>query len=505
MAAKLAGGALLNFISMVLIRLMGLINIAIIARLLTPDDFGLMALALIAVGFVEALINRQFENALIRQQDVTADHFNTAFCLAILVGLFGMFMVIASAGYLAQFFGNAELQAVLYGLSPVPLLMGLRNPYFVNFEKNLNFRPRLKLHVRARLVMTFTSVITAYILQSYWALVISLLTLHATFVVLTWHLAEGRPALRMPRWKAFFRFGGWLTLAGLAIFFQKRLPTAILGKLATTYEAGRFHVANEISTTMTQQLLSPIGEALFPGLMSVSKSPERLRRAYLKGQQSLLGIALPVGTGVAIAAPEVVRVLLGAQWEAAVPIIAILTPVSALSTLTLGVNAIKMIDGDTRTLFLRNLFILVLTIPLSLGGYLAFGITGLVLGQALGQLINLALTLQIAARATQSKLHDPLRVSWRSFVATPVMAATLLGIDALGGFAPFEMSLLQAASLLLGKALLGAVIAGGVQMFLWRLAGRPDGFEQQVLALVSRLITRVKPRKNHLDPSEAPH
>lgn len=494
-AGKLASGAALNFVGMIVLRLMGLINIVIVARLLTPDDFGVMALAIIAVGFTEALINRQFDSALIRQSDIQGSHFNTAFALGLIVGFGGATTIFALAGPLAKFFDTPELEAVLRWLALVPLLIGFKNPYFVCFEKELNFRPALWLNLTSRLVMTIVSVIAAYLIGSYWALVIALLTLHVVSTFLSWRRAPDQPRVGFTHWKAFVNFGGWLTLAGLATFAQRRLPSAILGRFSGTFEAGVFQVGNEISTTMTQQMLSPIGHALYPGLMSVSESPARLRQAYLLGQQSLLGIALPLGVGVAVAAPEVVRVLLGTQWAAAVPIIAILTPVSAMLTLTLGVNAIKMIDGDTRSLFLRNLFVLFITVPLATFGFFWFGIVGLAVGQALAFLVNLALTLQIAARATDTRLIDPLLKAGRSFAAVCAMVLVLLGLDWIVGFDPFSASLSEAVIMLIAQIILSGLTVVLVHFVLWRMAGRPAGFEQQVINLVIRLLERARKRQ----------
>lgn len=491
-ASKLASGAALNFVGMLGVRLLGIFNIVILARLLTPDDFGIMALALIAVGFTEALINRQFDSALIRQPDPEPEHFDTAFGLAFLVGLFGMVTIFAISDVMANFFDSPELGPVLRWLSLVPLLLGLRNPYFVRFEKDLNFIPRLRVNLWSRTIMTLISIIAAYILDSYWALVIALISLHTLGVVFTWRMAQGRPRIGFKYWRSFLQFGGWLTLAGLAIFAQKRFPSAILGRMAGTFEAGLFQIGNEIATTMTQQLISPIGEALYPSLMSVSDSAARLRQAYLRGQAGLLGIALPLGVGVAATAPEVVRILLGLQWEAAVPIIATLTPVSALLTLTMGVNAVKMIDGETRSLFFRNILVLAAVVPLTIGGYMGYGITGLVIGQAIALLFNLLLTLQIAAQATQTRLIDPLIAAHRTIVAVICMVIFLFVLDKVIGLDPFALPVFSTLLLLLVKTVLGGCVAIGVQYGIWTYQGQPDGFERQVVGFAGRLMRRVR-------------
>lgn len=491
-ASKLASGAVLNFMGMLGVRLLGMINIVILARLLTPDDFGVMALALIAVGFTEALINKQFESALIRQPDPTPAHFDTAFSLAALVGLGGAIAVFSLSGVLARFFDTPELKPVLLWLSVVPLIMGLRNPYFIGYEKALNFVPRLRVNLWSRLIMTITSVVAGIILQSYWALVIALIVLHSTWTIFTWVHDQGRPRFGLSYWKSFAQFGGWLTLAGLAVFAQRRFPSAILGRMGGTFEAGLFQIGNEIATTMTQQMISPIGEALYPSLMSVSDSAARLRQAYLSGQQGLLGIALPLGAGIAVASPEVVRVLLGLQWEPAVPIIATLTPVTALLTLSMGVNAVKMIDGDTRSLCMRNLFVLGIVIPLTIGGYLAFGVTGLVVGQAIALLVNLLLTLQIAAKATQTRLIDPLIAAKRTIIAVICMVVILIILDLLLGMNPFEMSLLSALMILLLKVIVGGVVLFAVQGALWHMRGRPEGFERQIINFAFKILRRNK-------------
>ncbi|MEO0378624.1 MAG: lipopolysaccharide biosynthesis protein [Pseudomonadota bacterium] len=490
--SKVLGGVLLNAGGMIFIRCLSLINIAILGRLLSPDDFGVVALAMVVVGFLEALTNNQFETALIRQKDADHTHYGTAFVLALLVGCIGAICIFSLAGPLAVFFNMPDLKAPLQALAVVPLLAGLRNPHFVEREKALNFNPRVTLSMTSRLSLSVVAITCAIVLVNYWALIWGTITMYVVHMLMSYALAPRLPRPSLQHWRAFLGFGGWLTGAGALDFMNRRLPAALLGRLSGAFQTGLYQVGSEIATTMTQQLLTPLHNAIFPGLMAVSQDRARLSQAYLLVQQSLLGLAMPVGCGIALIAPELVRVALGTQWMPVVPIIAVLSPITAVTALIVGVQAVVFIEGDTRALFLRNLLIFVFLLPMAIAGFQLFGMMGLVAAQGAALLLNTLLTLRLGARATDTALLSPVLVAYRSHLAVAGMIIALLALEQVLG-RTVATTPMNAASLSLGlKILLGAVVCCSVQYVLWCQAGRPDGFEQRMLGLLERIWARVR-------------
>lgn len=492
--SRVLGGAAVSFTSMMVVRVLGIANLAILGRLLTPADFGLVALAMVVIGFIEAVLNNQFEIGLIRRQAADASEFDTAFTMALCAGLAMAASVAVLAWPIAWFFDQPELAHVLWVLTLVPLLQGLRNTYFVRHRMELRLIPRAVVQVTSRLSLTVVAVTAAVIWGSHWALVAGTLTMYVVFGVLTYLWSDGMPRLGMPHWREYLAFGGWLSGSGAVGFLNKRFATLVVGQQAGPFETGIFHMGREVATTFTSQLTNPMAQILFPGLAAIQDDRPRLRRAYLQVQQTMLGLSLPLGLCVALVAPELVRVGLGLQWLEAVPIIQILAPATAFISMNVGIQSIVFIDGNTRRLFIRDCVILSTTIIGTIVGYSLLGTQGAALGTVMTILVGLTINMTLAASIIKGRIVDPLLVSWRSLLGAGAMVAGVLASGLGTRVAIADTGLLEASWTLLAKGGLAAATYFTVVFGLWILVGRPDGFESTGIGLVAKGVRKLKAR-----------
>ena len=485
------GGALISFATVMSIRWLGLLNMAVLGRLLTPADFGIVALAMVVIGFSEALMNRQFDLVLIREQATERSKFDTAFTMSVLAGLLAGLFVLAMAWPMARIMNQPELTPVLMVLALAPVLAGLRNTYFVKYQMQLNMLPRAATILTSRVMLTVVAVICALVFANYWAIVAGTVAMYFTYTALTFLLWRELPSFSLEHWREQFRFGGWLTAAGAVGFLGKRVPTLIMGRALGPADTGLYHMGREIATTLATQLVNPMRNALFPGLAAIKDDAARMRRGYLLVQQSLMGLSLPIGIGMAVTAPELVRVGLGLQWMAIVPIIQILAPVASIMSLNIGVQAVVFIKGDTRGLFIRASATLLFGILACGTGVWLGGMMGLVLGNAATLLLGLGLTLRMAVQAGAGRLFDPLTASWRSFGAAGAMAAAVLLLP-LGTVPAAELAVGTAALHLGAKVALGMAVYGAAHLGLWAAAGRPEGFETHLLKVLGGILRRLR-------------
>lgn len=489
-------GAAISMGAVLSVQLLSIFNLAVLGRMLTPSDFGLVALAMMVIGFSEALINRQFAAMLIRTRANTPDEFNTAFTLSASAGLIAGLGVAAMAWPMALFVKLPDLLPVILVLALVPMLIGIRSTNFVRNEIELRLFPKAKIMVISRLTLTVVAVAIASIWPSYWALVIGTLSFHLTYTVLTFVYGRGWPQFCLKHWRGFFEFGIWLTAAGAVNFLEKRLGILIVGRMLSASDAGFFNIGREVSTTFTGHLYGPFAKALFPGLSTIQDDPERLQRSYLMVQQSVLGFALPIGIGVALVAPELVRAGMGLQWLPAVPVIQIMAPITSLMSMMVGVHVLIYIQGNTKGLFIRNCITLVIAVVgywLLIGQY---GILGAAVMANLVSLTSLYLTLRIAAKEKVSRVHEPLFVSWRSLVAVSAMSVAVLAAPLGGGLeAMSTASFSDALVILLAKVAIGGVVYIGVHYLLWVMRGRPPGFEDTLMNLFQRIFGKFLRRR----------
>lgn len=488
-ARRVMLGAALYVAANLAVRVMGVLTIALLGRLLTPWDFGVVALAMVAVGLAEALVNRQFELALVRIPAIEDSHYDTAFTLAAGWALTASAVIVAVAWPVAELVGEPALGPVLACLALAPALNGLSSAHFVRHQRALNFAPGLIVSVVAKLAASLLGIAVAFATRDYWALVVATVAYFAIRTALTYVWTPRRPRLSLRWWREFLRFGGWLGAAGAMEFANQKLVTALLGARLGAAPTGLYHMGSEVAQMATTQLTDPLMRAVYPGLAAIASDPARLRAAYRKAQATILGALLPIGVGVALTAPEAVRLLIGPQWAAAVPVIQILAPVMAVGALTAGVQATLMAQGDTRSIFFRNLVILGVQLPILGLGLWAFGLLGAVAARAVATLVQTALTLEIARRVTGEGPVAQAMVGRRSFIACAVMTVAVAATGAeLGGWPEAAAAALEG---LVVKAAVGAAAYCVAHWALWRAAGRPDGFERAVADQLGRLRDRL--------------
>ena len=210
-----------------------------------------------------------------------------------------------------------------------------------------------------------------------------------------------------------------------------------------------------------------------------------MRRAFLDAIEVSLGLMLPIGVGLGLAAPEVVRLALGGNWSAAVPVVQILAPAAGFATVGFAAQSVVMAAGRTRAMFARNVIVAAIQLPLILLGIAWAGLPGAACGRAAGMLMQGILALVIAAPVAGLAVSRLLRAPWRSIAASLLMAGGVTWLDQ----AVLIPSAMPPALSLGAKVATGAALYALSHLLLWGLAGRPRGFEH---FLLSRLFPALR-------------
>jgi PST family polysaccharide transporter len=212
-----------------------------------------------------------------------------------------------------------------------------------------------------------------------------------------------------------------------------------------------------------------------------------MRRAFLDELEISLGLMLPISVGLALAAPEIVRLVLGPNWSAAIPVIQILAPAAGFACVSYAAQSIVMADGRTRAMFARNVIVAAIQLPLILLGIAWAGLPGAACGRAAGMLMQGILSLVIAAPIAGLAVSRLLRAPWRSIAASLLMAGGVIWLDQ----AVLIPSTMPPALSLGAKIATGVVIYVLCHLGLWILSGRPRGFEQFLLARLMPALRRA--------------
>lgn len=490
-ALHVVRGSLVSLGGSIGARLLGFAAMAALARLLLPEDFGVFATAMIFIGLCRALMNRQFHLALVRLPEIERSHFDTAFTMSLIWGLLAGGTLFAGADLLAGVMNTPAVAPALRLMSLALMIEGFYSPAFVRYERNLDLRPEVVLEWTGKILQYAVSISLAVLWQSYWALVLGFLAFTVVRVILSHVFAPWPPRLDLTHARAFLSFGGWLSgtgLAGYAIGFTD--VTLVAARLGTA-SVGFYNLAAEVVRMASDYLAMPLGRTVYPGLSAVIHDPVRLRQAFLDAVEVLLGLMLPIGVGLALVAPEAIPLLLGRQWTEAAPVVSVLAPAAAISTVSYAAQSIVMAEGRTRAMFVRNVVVAVVQLPLILLGIVWGGLVGAAAGRAMGMMLHGVLSLLIAAPMAGVPAGRLLLISWRSLAASAVMALAVIWLHGItsGWAGADELTGRFLLTALVAKVAFGATVYLSVHATLWFLAGRPRGLEQ---FLVTRLLPALR-------------
>ncbi len=483
-AAFLAGGR-------IIVRLFSLLNLVVLARLLTPGDFGIATLAITAVAFFQTISDLKVNSAVIALDTLDQSHLDTAFTLTLLRGLLIALVVFAGAGPIARFMEVPALEPVLQVLSVTVLLDGLKNPAFLIFERNVDFSMEFRRQTIATMVASLSGIAAAVYFRSYWAIVLATVVERLLQLSLTYWRIPYRPRLGLADWRSFIGFGTWLTFQGIMAQLSSMAARVLIGKFLGTGAVGVYAAAQQLASLPTQEMMAPLRRVLFPALSAIKDDPARLRTSYRSAQATILGLALPISLGMTFYAREIILVLFGAKWLAAAVPLQILAPVLAIGTLAAATDSLAMALHRVRPMFVRSAIVLAVAYPAVYLGIQLDGLRGAALGVGVYLLIAIGLNLRFVADMTDDTPFAPFITCYRSMIAALVMLGGLALISP--GFDPSRGTFEQLV-LLLPCVAAGAAIYGAAHYFLWRLAGRPSGFEENFLFYSGQAFRRIAVR-----------
>lgn len=468
-------------------RAIGLASTVILARLLAPDDFGVIAIALIIVGLLETIAYAGVDLALMRPGADTREHYDTAWTIQLIQGALIAGVLLLIAPWVAPFFSEARATAVIQVIALRPLIIGCQNIGTVAFRKELDFAKDFRFGLYTKL-LNFTIVVgMAFWLRNYWALVAGMTTSSLIEVILSYVMHPYRPRLCLRRWREIWGFSQWLIISRAGAFLNRKVDEMVVGRLLGTSAMGGYHVANELATMPNSELVMPLRRAMFPTLAKVSENPAELERLFRLSFSAITAMCFSVGFGLMSIAPELVPIVLGDKWTSAVAAMRWLAVHAAFSSLILTLEMPLWVTGRTRLTATQTWLDLSLLIPMAYFAVTAYGVEGAAIARLAVSLVVLPVMVHFVAsacRISALKLYGDL---WRPLLAGLTMSAvlSLLTPDVIG-----SMPLTLALKILVGVALYPATL-----LLLWLLAGRPWGIEREAAKALSAFLAQRRSRR----------
>jgi O-antigen/teichoic acid export membrane protein len=460
-------------------RLLGLVSTLILARLLLPEDFGLVAMAMVVAGLLDVLLDLGVGAALIQNTKADSEDFHTAWTLRLCQATVAAIVLAMSAPLAAQYYNDERVVAILYIVAITVFIGGFENIGTVSFQKNMEFGRDFQFFFFKRVVGVAFTISAAFVLHSYWALVFGNLVSKVAGVGISYQMSGFRPRLSFARFSRIWSFSQWNLVATVGHYLATTVGRFVVGRRADATVLGAYTLGEEIALMPTTELLAPLARVMFPVFAAAKHDAVELLRVVRLALSVQALVAIPAGVGVALVARDAIAVLLGEKWLGAIPIAQIIALASIASSL--GHSAIYLMSalGRMRTLSVYNWSRVVIFLGLAalvFPGADARGIALSFLGTAFAALVVIQVLVRrlVPGFGGLALLLD----TWRPLLSAAIMAAAVI---ATSRFLGSDKPLLR----LPFEVFAGMLAYSAGIVLLWRIAGSPAGAESYILEKVA--------------------
>nr|WP_277923108.1 lipopolysaccharide biosynthesis protein [Sphingomonas sp. CARO-RG-8B-R24-01] len=454
-------------------RAIDFVTLLLLANVLLPGDFGMVAVALTLVQIIEAILEIPVGQVLVRSHTITRDLLDAAFTIGLLRGIVLAVVIAICAEPFAILYHDVRLAPLICFLGVAPAARGLTSPAMTHFAKAIDFRRDLLIELSGKVATLGCSVSLAVATRSYWAIAFGTVAGPMAMLLLSYAFAPYRPRLSLAQWRAFAHFVGWSTAAQLVNALNWQIGRLLLGRFVSKADLGAYSLALDIAGLPEQSIVRPIGRPLLSAFAALQHDHQRLVAAYARTTNSILTIGLPVMLGLSLLAEPAVRLALGAKWQPSWPILQWLALAVIPPLLTAPLGSLAMVLGRTEIFLRRNLIELAVSAPLFLTGAYFYGTYGVVAAHlVIGTAMAFTSTM-LVRRLTHIPVHRQLSGSWRTACAGGGLTLVLLALR------PYLHGLtgLSLAVGLIACAAIAVASYAALLLLLWRLDGEPPGIE----------------------------
>lgn len=461
-------------------RVLGLINTVILARLLAPEDFGLVTMAALVLGFLNMFSEVGTGLHLLRQPEATRDHCDTAWTIGVLRGVVVGAVLAVLAPFGAEYFHEQRVVPIILVLAVNTVLVGTYNIGLVLIRKDLDFFKDFLFFIVSRVFTLIITVALALWLRSYWAIVFGNFIGTLFDIALSYRIHPYRPRFSLVKAREYVNFALTTIPFFVAAFLTSRIDAFVVGRLAPAATLGVYNLSAELSTMLTSDLVRQLGRALNPSYAKLLDDRKKLIEAYLNSVSALATISIAFGFGLFAVSHDFVDLVLGSKWLDTIPLLEWLAIGGSIRAIgnSLG-GGILMLSGHERAATVLMWISLMVYAVCSIAGMMMGGVRGVAIGLVVAAALIIPISMFVVMRRYQLRVFDFLRVLWRPLLAGIVMVAVVRSL---------HLNSLEIVALrLFLDVFVGAATFVSALFGLWRLSGNPSGVEKMAIdTLASR-------------------
>jgi O-antigen/teichoic acid export membrane protein len=408
-------------------KLVTLVGLGLLARILAPAEFGLLAFAMVYITYAETIGDLGSGMALVYWPDRRDDAAQVTFVINAVAGVLWFAVTWLIAPQVAEFFNAPNGAPIVRVLGFSFILKYLGNAHDALAQKDLRFRARFIPELALAGVKAAVSLVFAWMGYGAWSLVYGHLAGVGISTLLLWVVVPWRPTFRLPMdlLKPMLGYGRGIIIVNVLAAVTHHADLAVVGRYLGTTALGLYQMASKVPEMTVVVLLWVVSKVLFPAFSKMHAAGESLRRPYLTASRYISAITIPAATGLFLLARPIVLLFLGAQWVAAAPILSALAVYSALRALSTHAGDVLKATGRAKLLAQLAVLKAILIVPALLIG-VRYGAVGVAIGLGVATALSTLITLFAASKLIDVSLASIAGALLPSFAASAAMAAVLV-------------------------------------------------------------------------------
>ncbi|MEH2386214.1 MAG: lipopolysaccharide biosynthesis protein [Nostoc sp.] len=453
----------------------------ILARLLQPKDFGLVALSNLFITFINIFITQGFSQALIQRQKLDQEHLDTAFWTQVAIGFLLTTTSFITAGWVANLFQEPQLIPLIKYLSVIFFLNAFSQVQIALLKRKFAFKTLATRALFGIFMGGFVGVVMAIAGFGVWSLVAQELVYQGVGIIVLWRASDWQPRFRVssPHFKELFHFGVHVLGFQLVNFFNQRTDTLLIGYFLGAKTLGYYAIAQRILQVMTQLLVGTTNQVALSTFSRLQTDLNRLREAFYQVTQLTSLIAFPTFLGMIAMTPELVILLFGKQWLPAIPIMQILALAGLLRSVSFFNESVFMAMDKPSWRFRLGLLNAILNVIACLVA-VRWGLMAIAVAYVISDYLVFPISQWAVSQLIQTPILTYLRQLIVPLVCALIMVVVILAVKYL------LRDLLNSQASLVSCTVMGAIAYGLTIRWL------SPKLWQQSLELAILAISRVK-------------
>lgn len=407
-------------------QLMQLATLTVLARLLSPSDFGLLGMATVVTGFIEIFQDLGTSATIIQKKNLSNKFLSSIFVCNVLFGILATITILLLTPFFSYIYEESRLELILKILASTFFISSLSIVHKALLEKNLEFNNLAKVEIIATIVGSIIGVGCAFLKMGVWSLVYQVLAINIIATILLWYYSPWKPDFIFDWHEIKYTRNYSLSLTGYNIFnyLSRNIDDFLVGKFLGAQQLGYYTLAYRIMFYPLRSISGVISRVMFPVLSQMQMENARFRFAYLRVTKTIALITFPLMMGLWILAESFIISVFGKEWQPTIVLVIILAPIGMFQSIGSTVGVIYQAKGRTDWIFKWGIVTGILaTLSFIIG--LSWGIKGVAIAYGVASIVVTYHNFAIPFKLIDLPIAKLPEVLWKPFVSSLLMSVCM--------------------------------------------------------------------------------